>query len=150
MSRQQKIIDSVSKERDVAIATLNTHNLYQKYVGSLTEVKGGVTENHLSSEVLSQQNIQLRAAVSSMRRELEQLSRGKGRGYLAHLEQELVRVRTENRRLRAEGRPPRASPRQLGEALADLQREKREVEQLKASLREREEEVRVCCGEVCV
>ena len=157
LSRQQKTIDCVTKERDVAIATLNTHNLYQSYTESLTEAKvdGRSSHDMLSREMLSQQNEQLRSAISSMRRELEQLSGG--RGYVAHLETELVKVNTENRRLRGEGRPPSGSHQGLGlgEVMVALQREKgvaeEKVEKLRrsllateASLRERQEEVGGC------
>ena len=85
---------------------------------------------------LRQQNEQLRAVIADMRREMEQLSVKStshtaehsgseegvvlSRGYVKHLEQELVRVTTENRRLRAgegpgpdgrsSGRPPAPPP----------------------------------------
>jgi hypothetical protein len=128
LSRQQK---TITKERDVAIATLNTNNLYQCYVDGLAEVRVPETKSHdiPSREILSKQNEQLRSAISSMRRELEQL--GGGRGYVAHLEQELVKEKTENRRLRGERRPPSGSRQVLGlgEVLVGLQRDKRVVEE---------------------
>ena len=151
LSRQKKEIDGVTKERDVAIATLNTHHLYQNYVESLSEVKVEAT-NLLSRDMLSEQNGHLRSAISSMRRELEKLSGG--RGYVTHLEQELVRVKTENRKLRGEKRPPSGHRQLQGlqEVVVELQREKKAAEQkverlqkslvaAEASCREREGEV---------
>ena len=184
LSRQQETLDTVAKERDIAIATLNKYNLYQNFINHLSEVKGHTTEPY---DMLTQQNRQLKVVIASMRRELEQLSHLPGgqtrrdnqsanvskncnHGYISYLESELVRVNTENRRLRtegkvggAEGKPPHGSGRRhssppprhlvaLGEALAVLQKEKTAVEQrvvwlqhtlaaVQASLRERQEEV---------
>ena len=182
-SEQQEALESIAKERDVAIATLNKYNLYQNFISHLSEVKGHKTDhsNLASHDMLTQQNHQLKVVIASMRRELEELSllqtRGNNQnadvskdcnhGYTKYLESELVRVNTENRRLRtegkgAEGKPPRGNrgwqsspPRHLaalGEALAVLQKEKAAVEQqvvwlqhtlaaVRGSLRERQEEV---------
>lgn len=186
LKQQLSTLDSVAKERDIAIATLKKYNLYQHFVSHLSKVEGHTTEpsNLVSHDMLVQQNSQLKVIVASMRKELEELSLLQTRrdnqnadvskdcnhGYTKYLENELVRVNTENRRLRtegkgggAEGKPPRGSrvrqsspPRSLaalGEALAVLQKEKAAVEQqvvwlqrtlaaVQASLRERQEEVR--------
>ena len=172
LSRLQKALDGVAKERDVAIATLNTHNLYQHFLADLEEVKGQPAESHdMSHDMLSRQNAQLKSVIALMRKEVEQLSvtgdsgssanqNGElssvgvvcSQGYIKYLESELVAVKTENRRLRAEGRgvrkPPLSpqttvggsrhhsppSPRHrshlvaLGEAMAVLQKEKTSVE----------------------
>ena len=172
LSRLQKALDGVAKERDVAIATLNTHNLYQHFLADLEEVKGQPAESHdMSHDMLSRQNAQLKSVIALMRKEVEQLSvtgdSGSSanqnaelssvgvvcsQGYIKYLESELVAVKTENRRLRAEGRgvrkPPLSpqttvggsrhhsppSPRHrshlvaLGEAMAVLQKEKTSVE----------------------
>ena len=155
LSQQRKTIDGVIKERDVAIATLNTNNLYQRYIDGLAEVRGLETNSHdiPSREILSQQNEQLRLAISSMRQELEQLS-GR-RGYVAHLEQELVKVKMENRRLRGERRPPSGSRQVLGlgEVLVGLQRDKRvaeeKVERLTGSLLAAEAMLKETQEQVC-
>ena len=140
MSWQQKILDEVTKERDVAIATLNTPT---------SECHG----------MLSQQNQQLRSVIAAMRQELEQLSDGSNHGYTSYLESELVRVKSENRQLRAAGeekpatsKPPARSLLALTEALAMLQREKtalemrvvwlqQQLDTVQSQLRERKEEV---------
>ena len=180
MAQQQKSIDAVIRERDVAIATLQQHNLYQQYLSS--EVKGqGIMSSEScdlpSHEVLSQQNQQLRAVIATMRRELEQLTTGADHGYhgyISHLESELSRVKTENRRLKTEGHRPPSSPAPSGrhpapsrqllaltEALVVLQKEKTAVETrvvwlqqtlaaVQGTLREREEEVYMSIVCVCV
>ena len=89
-----------------------------------------------SPSELHQQNEQLKAVIADMRREMEQVSAKStshtaehsdceegvvlSRGYMKHLEQELVRVTAENRRLRAgevpgldgksSGKPPAPAP----------------------------------------
>lgn len=114
MSQQRDMMDSVAKEKDIAIATLKIHNLYQDFLNHLEEVKGHVSKpSHDSSAhiMLSQQNEQLKSVISSMRKEMEQLSLqppvagespGCSHGYLKYLERELVSVKSENRHLRAQ------------------------------------------------
>lgn len=126
LSQQRDVLDGVVKEKDVAIATLNTHNLYHDFLNHLEEVKGQVSKPSSSHSMLIQQNEQLKSVVSSMRREMEQLSLQRleqlslqrpdettnrqlpthscSHGYMKYLERELVSVKSENRRLRAEGR----------------------------------------------
>ena len=80
LSKQEQVINRVTNERDVAIATLKSHN------PSLLE-KNDVTpqpEDQLVCEVLTQQNAQLRVAVSTMTRELDQLTSTGGRSFMAH------------------------------------------------------------------
>ena len=80
LSKQEQVINRVTNERDVAIATLKSHN------PSLLE-KNDVTpqpEDQLACEVLTQQNAQLRVAVSTMTRELDQLTSRGGRSFMAH------------------------------------------------------------------
>lgn len=159
-SQQQKALDDVARERDVAITTLKTHSLYQHFLNHLAEVKGHVTQSSgphdlMSHDMLSQQNQQLKSVIASMRKDMEHLSLQSpnedcSRGYIQYLESELVSVKTENRRLRAEGvrgmggnKPPH-SPQPSGaaklpysrhshllvlsEAIAVLQKEKTALE----------------------
>lgn len=117
VSQQRDVMDSVAKEKDIAIATLKIHNLYQDFLNHLEEVKGHVSKpSHDSSAhiMLSQQNEQLKSVISSMRKEMEQLSLqppgqsmagespGGSHGYMKYLERELVSVKSENRYLRAQ------------------------------------------------
>ena len=139
LSQQQKALDEVTRERYVAIATLNS--------SSVSEVKG-----QPSREVLTQQNQQLRTAIESMRRALEQLTRGGGRGqpeegcghgYIQYLEKELVRIKNEKRKLMSESKPP--SGRLLREKTAAEMRAvwlQNTLATTQARLRETEEEVR--------
>lgn len=160
LSQQQKALDDVARERDVAITTLKTHSLYQHFLNHLAEVKGHVTQSSgphdlMSHDMLSQQNQQLKSVIASMRKDMEHLSLQSpnedcSRGYIQYLESELVSVKTENRRLRAEGvrgmggnKPPH-SPQPSGaaklpysrhsyllvlsEAIAVLQKEKTALE----------------------
>lgn len=119
MIQQRDMLGSVAKEKDIAIATLKIHNLYQDFLSHLEEVKGHVLKpSHDSSAhiMLSQQNEQLKSVISSMRKEMEQLTLQRpgqstagespscSHGYIKYLERELVSVKSENRHLRAEGR----------------------------------------------
>lgn len=101
LSRQQKMLDEITKERDIAIATLNS----DKRVNP-------------SNEVLTQQNHQLRAVIETMRKEMEHVISGCGHseggcghgGYISYLEKELVHVKNENRQLKADKKPPPTPP----------------------------------------
>lgn len=72
-----------------------------------------MTKPAVSHDEINQQNEQLRSIISQMRQEMEQLSHDPqsgenggfcSHGYIKYLENELVRVTTENRKLRADSK----------------------------------------------
>ena len=153
VSEQQTLIDRVCRERDVAIATLNSYSLQQNLPESLRVVKGEGTalQEGLSCEVLSQQNATLRAAVSSMRSELERLCAIDRPGSGGQPQQRTAAGRRE-------GKPPSG---QASQREARLERGKMAAEQraswleralsvAERRLRETEEEVSMCVCVVCV
>ena len=116
---------AVQQERDIAIATLNKHGL-------ASQVTDHVTDHMTQLQQLRQQNEELHGVIRQMRQELEQLahfsethdsnkrgvSRGQDKsvlptaGYVQYMENELVRVKSENRQLleRLQQTPPTGKP----------------------------------------
>ena len=116
---------AVQQERDITIATLNKHGL-------ASQVTDHVTDHMTQLQQLRQQNEELHGVIRQMRQELEQLahfsethdsnkrgvSRGQDKsvlptaGYVQYMENELVRVKSENRQLleRLQQTPPTGKP----------------------------------------
>ena len=113
ISQLQHTLEDIIKEKDAAIATLQSHNLHQHFLTHLKEYGGHVTKPAVPHDEISQQNEQLKSIISQMRQEMEQLSHNPqsgenggfcSQGYIKYLENELMRVTTENRKLRAESK----------------------------------------------
>ena len=121
MEQQRSAIESLQHERNTAIATIDKHRLTKEYQSAceVGGVRGHVTDSrdHVIHQ-LKQQNDELHSVIHEMRREIEQLTdwsdeggkltnqsaEGNGQvltvGYVKYMESEVVRLKTENRKLK--------------------------------------------------
>jgi predicted RNase H-like nuclease (RuvC/YqgF family) len=118
------VLTATQQERDVAIATLNKHGL----AGQMTD---HVTNHMTQLQHLRQQNEELHAVIRQMRQEIEQLAETPNgskphpippsqenrsilptAGYIQYMENELVKIKSENRQLleRIQQVPPTGKP----------------------------------------
>lgn len=113
---------ATQQERDIAIATLNKHGL-------ASQVTDHVTDHMTQLQHLRRQNEELHAVIRQMRQEIEQIAEtpdGKPHpvlsqedrsilptaGYIQYMENELIRIKSENRQLleRLQQAPPTGKP----------------------------------------
>ena len=115
-------LTAVQQERDIAIATLNKHGL-------ASQVTDHMTDHMTQLQHLRQQNEELHAVIRQMRQEIEQLAETPSdkphpipsqedrsilptAGYIQYMENELIKIKSENRQLleRLQQAPPTGKP----------------------------------------
>lgn len=117
------VLTATQQERDIAIATLNKHGL-------ASHVTDHVTDHMTQLQHLRQQNEELHAVIRQMRQEIEQLAETPNgskphpipsqedrsmlptAGYIQYMENELIKIKSENRQLleRIQQAPPTGKP----------------------------------------
>ena len=123
LEERSGVLTATQQERDIAIATLNKHGL-------ASQVTDHVTDHMTQLQHLRQQNEELHTVIRQMRQEIEQLAETSNgskphpipsqedrsmlptAGYIQYMENELIKIKSENRQLleRIQQAPPTGKP----------------------------------------
>lgn len=122
LEERTSVLTATQQERDIAIATLNKHGL-------ASQVTDHVTDHMTQLQHLRQQNEELHAVIRQMRQEIEHLAETSEKkphsipiqddrsilpttGYIQYMENELIKIKSENRQLleRLQQAPPTGKP----------------------------------------